>query len=157
MADPTPARVVDAALAQIHARLLTLPDSLPGLLVDRQPDKDITLPTAGAVILLDGDGEVEDVSISPETYHWRHVAQLEIRYVASDFSTRISGATALLSAVSQALAGDTTLGGTVDYFYFEPLGQVDEDAAQGRKTERQILLDLALEFSTRDALGLTRA
>lgn len=148
MADP-PIRVVDAALAVLHGRLQTIPAAT----VKREPDKPIDLTVAGAVILLDGDGAVEEESMSPRTYHWRHAAEIEIRAVGVSRHTVTAG---LLAAVAARLA-ERTLDGTVDWAEVEPLPAVDEDPAEGRATERQAILTVALYFATTDALGFTRA
>ncbi len=148
MADP-PIRVVDAALAVLHARLQTIPLAI----IRREPDKPFDLTASGAVILLDGDGGVEEESLSPHTYHWRHAADIEIRAVGA---SRRDVTTGLLAAVAARLA-ERTLDGTVDWVEIEPLPAVDEDPAEGRATERQAIVTVALYFATTDALGFTRA
>lgn len=149
MADP-PIRVIDAALSVLFARLQTIPAAT----VKREPDKPIDLTPAGAVLLFDGAGQVEEESLSPRTYHWRWVAEIEIR--ASGVNRRSTADTAL-TAVAAVVAADRTMGGTVDYADLEPLTEMPEDPAEGRATERQALVAVAFYFATTDALGFTRA
>lgn len=143
-------RVIDQALAQLHQRLQTIPAAT----VKREPDKPIELTAAGAVLLFDGSGAVEDESLSPRTFHWRWVAEIEIRAIGIN-----RGATAdtLLTRVADLVTADRSMGGTVDYTDIEPLTDVGEEPTEGAHTERQALVAVAFYFATTDALGFTRA
>jgi hypothetical protein len=143
-------RVIDAGLERLHQHLQTIPLAT----VKREPDKPITLTTAGAVLLFDGDGQVEDESLSPRTYHWRWVALIEIRASGTGRRATTDG---LLSAIATLISGDPTMGGAVDYAEMEPLTDIAEDPVEGNHTERQALVPVAFYFATTDALGFTRA
>lgn len=145
-----PDRVIDLALAVLHGRLNTIPLAT----VKREPDKPISLGADGAVTLLDGDGEVEEESLSPRIYHWRHTAEIEVRTLGAD---RRAKCTALLGQVAARVEADRTMGDTVDHVEVEPLSAVDEDPAEGRATERRAILNITCYFATTDALGFTRA
>ena len=143
-------RIIDQALAHLHQRLQTVPAAT----VKREPDKPIELTAAGAVLLFDGDGQVEEESLSPRTWHWRWVAEIEIRAIGPN---RRTTADELLSALSDLVAADRSMGGMIDYAEIEPLTDVGEEPTEGAPTERQALVAVALYFATTDALGFTRA
>lgn len=143
-------RVIDQALVQLHQRLQTIPAAT----VKREPDKHIDLTAAGVVLLFDGAGQVEDESLSPRIYHWRWVAEIEVRAIGVN---RRATADTLLTAIAALVTQDRTMDGTVDYVDIDPLTDLTEAPTEGSATERQGLVAVAFEFATTDALGFTRA
>lgn len=146
-------RVVEAGLSTLKDRL----NSIPAATVRREPDKPVDLTAAGAVILFDGDAVVEEESMSPRVYHWRQTVEIEVRVIGSTLSDRRQRCDALLALINEKILLDRDLNGTVDFFEIEPLPSIEEDAAEGRATERRALVNVSLYYATHDALGFTRA
>ena len=97
---PTTREIV---LAALHARLqplaaLTLRDEV-------LPER---IPTAGLIILRDGQPGEPEVTLSPLRYHYQHRAELEVVVQAS--TGRASAFDDLIAAIGAALEADRTLG-----------------------------------------------
>ena len=98
----------ETVLAALHARLqplaaLTLRDEV-------LPER---IPTAGLIILRDGQPGEPEVTLSPLRYHYQHRAELEV--VVSAGTGRAGAFDDLIAAIGAALEADRTLGGLCDW------------------------------------------
>ena len=94
--------------------LLTVLGGIAGPRVERNIDTPLNMPAGGLLIVRDGDPGEPEVSLSPLMYHYEHGAEIEV-LVQDEPSTRDGVFDALLGLLSNAIAADRTLGGTVDY------------------------------------------
>lgn len=136
----------EQVLAALHQRLQTI--SLAG--VKRDADKPTEVGSAGLIILRDGIAEQLDVSLSPLTYHWRHVADVEVYAAGVDRKAIVDG---LFEAIQAAIAAQPTLGGLVHQVLAEEAPAVSDDPGEGRATIRQALVQLSLYYDSSSPLG----
>ena len=108
----------ETVLAALQARLqplaaLTLRDAV-------LPER---VPTAGLIILRDGQPGEPEVTLSPLRYHYQHRAELEV--VVQAGTGRTSAFDDLIAAIGTALEADRTLGGLCDWIEPEAPASVD--------------------------------
>ena len=134
----------ETILVALHARLSTLPAT--ALRGDVLPER---VPTAGLLILRDGEPGEPEVTLSPLRYHYQHRAEIEavVQGVARDgaFDT-------LCSNVGAAIAADRTLGGLCDWVEAEAPRPVDLPV-EGAASLKAALIPVLLHYSTADPLG----
>ncbi|MCX7298960.1 MAG: acyl-CoA transferase [Rhodobacterales bacterium] len=138
---PTPRETI---LATLHARLSALPAT--ALRGDVLPER---VPTAGLLVLRDGEPGEPEVTLSPLRYHYQHRAEIEavVQGVARDgaFDT-------LCANVGAAIAADRTLGGLCDWVEAEAPRPVDLPV-EGAASLKAALILVLLHYSTADPLG----
>ncbi|MCT9000544.1 hypothetical protein [Chelativorans intermedius] len=139
---PTPR---ESILAALHARLLALPATARRGEV--LPER---VPSAGLVILRDGDPGEPEVTLSPLAYHWRHRAELEV--VVQGSNDRDARFDALCAGISAALAADRMLNGTCDWAEPGPPRPVDL-AVEGAAGLKAAVIPVTLHYTTADPLG----
>lgn len=112
------------------------------------------VPAGGLIVQRDGEvGEPESVTLSPLTYHYEHLAELEV-YVKDDPATTRDGALdAILVAISAAVAVDRTLSGAVDDCRVSAPLQLSEEALEGTDDLKRCLVPVTLTYSTTDPLN----
>ena len=98
----------ETVLAALQARLqplaaLTLRDEV-------LPER---IPTAGLIILRDGQPGEPEVTLSPLRYHYQHRAELEV--VVQAGTGRASTFDTLIASIGTKLEADRTLGGLCDW------------------------------------------
>ena len=108
----------ETILAALHARLLPL-----AALVLRDEVLPDRIPTAGLIILRDGQLGEPEVTLSPLRYHYQHRAELEV--VVQTGTGRASAFDTLIAAIGTALEADRTLGGLCDWVEPEAPASVD--------------------------------
>ena len=138
---PTPRETI---LAALHARLLALPATV--LRGDVLPER---LPTAGLLILRDGEPGEPEVTLSPLRYHYQHRAEIE---VVVQGAARDAAFDTLCADIGAAIAADRTLGGFCDWVEAEASRPVDlpVDGTAGLKAA---VIPVILHFSTADPLA----
>jgi hypothetical protein len=138
---PTPRETI---LAALHARLSALPSTV--LRGDVLPER---VPTAGLLILRDGEPGEPEVTLSPLRYHYQHRAEIEavVRGAVRDAAFDI-----LCASVGAALAGDRTLGGLCDWIEAEAPRPVDL-AVEGAASLKAAVITVVLHYSLADPLG----
>jgi len=111
---PTPRETI---LAALHARLSALPATAlrGGVLPER-------LPTAGLLILRDGESGDPEVTLSPLRYHYQHRAEIE---AVVQGAARDTSFDTLAASIGVAIAADRTLGGLCDWVEAEAPRPVD--------------------------------
>lgn len=100
------ATVSETVLAALRLRLL----SVSGARVERNIPVPTEVPEGGLIILRDGDPGEPEVTMSPLTYEYWHMAQVEIFVQARN--QRDAKFDALKAAVGAAIAADRTISGT---------------------------------------------
>ncbi|MGR3198006.1 MAG: acyl-CoA transferase [Paracoccus sp. (in: a-proteobacteria)] len=130
----------EAALAALHARLqpltaLTLRDEV-------LPER---IPTAGLIILRDGQPGEPEVTLSPLRYHYQHRAELEV--VVQAGTGRASAFDDLIAAIGEALEADRTLGGLCDWVEPEAPASVDLPI-EGAASLKAAVITVVLHYST---------
>jgi hypothetical protein len=107
------------------------------------------VPTAGLLILRDGEPGEPEVTLSPLRYHYQHRAEIEavVQGAARDatFDT-------LCASIGAALAADRTLGGLCDWVEAEAPRPVDLPV-EGAASLKAAVIPVVLHYSTADPLG----
>jgi hypothetical protein len=137
--------VRESMLSALHALLQTQP--APVLRGDVLPER---VPTAGLLILRDGDPGEPVVTLSPLRYHYQHRAEVEA--VVQAGTGRDGAFDMLVAGVGVALAADRTLGGLCDWAEAEAPRPVDL-AVEGAATLKAAVIAIVLHYSTSDPLA----
>jgi hypothetical protein len=138
----------EAVLTALFQRLATLPDAT----VKRNEALPEKVPAGGLLILRDGDPGEPEVTLSPATWIWHHLAQLEVFVAGATSEVRDAALDALLEAVGQALATDRTLGGLCDWS--EPQAPEPDDVAiDGAAPIRAARVPILLLYGSSEPMG----
>lgn len=131
---------------------LCLKDNVTGLSVLRNEPLPTKVPADGLIILRDGDPGEPEVTLSPTRYHYQHRAEIEALVQHGDPAQRDTALDALLETVAQALDGQTSLGGLVDYLHIETPEFLSE-TVEGAPTIKAAVVPVILEYSTSNPLN----
>ena len=138
---PTPRETI---LAALHARLSVLPATV--LRGDVLPER---VPTAGLLILRDGEpGELE-VTLSPLRYHYQHRAEIE---AVVQGAARDTAFDTLCASIGRALAADRTLGGLCDWVEPDAPASVDLPI-EGAAALKAAVITVVLHYTTTGPLA----
>ena len=137
---PTPRETI---LTALFARLLAL--SATALRGGVLPER---VPTAGLLILRDGELGDPEVALSPLRDHYQHRAEIEavVQGVARD-----PAFDALCASVGAIMAADRTLGGLCDWVEAEAPRPVDLPV-EGAAALKAAVITIILHYSTGDPL-----
>ena len=139
---PTPRETI---LAALHARLSALPAT--ALRGEVLPER---VPTAGLMILRDGDPGEPGVTLSPLLYHYQHRAELEVLVqTGEDRDARFDR---LIGRIGVAIAADRTLRGRCDWVEAEAPEPVDLPV-EGAASLKAAVVPIILHYATSDALA----
>ncbi len=127
------------ALLQPLAALVLRDDALPE-----------RIPTAGLIILRDGQPGEPDVTLSPLRYHYQHRAELEV--VVQAGTGRASAFDNLIAAIGAALEADRTLGGLCDWVEPEAPASVDLPI-EGAAALKAAVITVVLHYTTTGPLA----
>ena len=135
----------ETVLAALQARLqplaaLTLRDAV-------LPER---VPTAGLIILRDGQPGEPEVTLSPLRYHYQHRAELEVVVQASN--GRATAFDSLIAAIGTALETDRTLGGLCDWVEPEAPASVDLPI-EGAAALKAAVITVVLHYTTTGPLA----
>lgn len=135
----------ETVLAALRARLqplaaLTLRDEV-------LPER---IPTAGLIILRDGQPGEPEVTLSPLRYHYQHRAELEV--VVQAGTGRANAFDDLIAAIGTALEADRTLGGLCDWVEPDAPASVDLPV-EGAAALKAALISVVLHYSTTGPLA----
>ena len=108
------------------------------------------IPTAGLIILRDGQPGEPDVTLSPLRYHYQHRAELEV--VVQAGSGRASAFDELIAAIGTALEADRTLGGICDWVEPEAPASVDLPI-EGAAALEAAVITVVLHYTTTGPLA----
>lgn len=131
---------------------LCLKDNVTGLSVLRNEPLPTKVPADGLIILRDGDPGEPEVTLSPTRYHYQHRAEIEALVQHGDPAQRDTALDTLLETVAQALDGQTSLGGLVDYLHIETPDFLSE-TVEGAPTIKAAVVPIILEYSTSNPLN----
>lgn len=138
---PTPRETI---LAALHVRLSALPStSLRG---DVLPER---VPTAGLLILRDGEPGEPEVTLSPLRYHYQHLAEIE---AVVQGTSRDAAFATLCASIGAAIAADRTLGGLCDWVEAEAPRPVDLPI-EGASSLKAAVIPVMLHYTTADPLA----
>ena len=135
----------ETVLAALQARLqplaaLTLRDAV-------LPER---VPTAGLIILRDGQPGEPEVTLSPLRYHYQHRAELEV--VVQAGTGRASAFDDLITAIGAAIEADPTLGGLCDWVEPEAPASVDLPI-DGAAALKAAIITVVLHYTTTGPLA----
>ena len=108
------------------------------------------IPTAGLIILRDGQAGEPDVTLSPLRYHYQHRAELEV--VVQAGTGRASAFDNLIAAIGAALEADRTLGGLCDWVEPEAPASVDLPI-EGAAALKAAVITVVLHYTTTGPLA----
>lgn len=108
------------------------------------------IPTAGLIILRDGQPGEPDVTLSPLRYHYQHRAELEV--VVQAGTGRASTFDTLISAIGATLEADRTLGGLCDWVEPEAPASVDLPI-EGAAALKAAVITVVLHYTTTGPLA----
>ena len=129
----------ETILAALHMRLSELPAT--ALRGDVLPER---VPTAGLLILRDGEPGDPEVTLSPLRYHFQHRAEIE---AVVQSATRDAAFDALCASVGAAITTDRTLGGLCDWVEAEAPRPVDLPI-EGAPALKAAVITIILHYST---------
>lgn len=135
----------EAILQALHTLLQTQP--APVLRGEVLPER---VPSAGLLILRDGDPGEPALTLSPLLYHYQHRAEVEA--VVQAGARRDDAFDTLVAGVGAALAADRTLAGLCDWAEAEAPRPVDL-AVDGAAALKAAVITIALHYSTSDPLA----
>jgi hypothetical protein len=138
---PTPRETI---LTALHALLQTLPST--ALRGEILPER---VPTAGLLILRDGEPGDPEVTLSPLRYHYQHRAEIEAVVQGTD---RDAAFDTLTASVGAAIAADRTLGGLCDWVEAEAPRPVDLPV-EGAAALKAAVITVVLQYLTADPLS----
>lgn len=108
------------------------------------------VPSAGIMILRDGDPGEPEVTLSPLAYHYEHRAEIEV--VVQGATSRNQTFDALVAALGVILASDRTLGGLCDWV--EPQAPEPVDLPiEGAASLKAAVVPVVLHYATSDPLA----
>ena len=134
----------ETILAALHARLSTL--SATTLRGEMLPER---IPSAGLLILRDGEPGDPGVTISPLRYHYQHRAEIEAIVQSPD---RDAAFAALCASIGAVIAADRTLGGRCDWIEAEAPRPVDLPV-EGAASLKAAVIGVVLHYTTADPLA----
>jgi hypothetical protein len=135
--------VRETILAALHARLSALPAT--ALRCDVLPER---APSAGLLILRDGEPGEPEVTLSPLRYHYQHRAEIE---TVVQGASRDATFDTLCASIGTAIASDRTLGGLCDWVEAEAPRPVDLPV-EGAASLKAAVIPVILHYSTSDPL-----
>ncbi len=137
---PSPRETI---LTALFARLSALPAT--ALRGDVLPER---VPSAGLLILRDGEPGDPEVTLSPLRYHYQHRAEIE---VVVQGVVRDAAFDALCASVGATIAADRTLGGLCDWVEVEAPRPIDLPV-EGAAALKAASITIILHYSTGDPL-----
>jgi hypothetical protein len=108
------------------------------------------IPSAGLLILRDGDPGEPAVTLSPLRYHFQHRAEVEA--VVQSATDRDAAFDVLTAGVGAGLAVDRTLDGLCDWVEAEAPRPVDL-AVDGATPMKAAVITIVLHYASADPLG----
>lgn len=130
---------------------LCLKDTITGASVLRNDPLPTKVPAEGLFIVRDGDPGEPEVTLSPTRYHYQHRAEIEALVQHGDQVQRDAALDDLLGILAQALDGQTSLGGLVDYLHIQTPEFLSE-TVEGAPTIKAAVVPIILEYSTTNPL-----
>jgi hypothetical protein len=108
------------------------------------------VPTAGLLILRDGDPGEPSTTLSPLRYHYQH--RTEVEAVVQSATGRDAAFDTLAAGVGTVLTADRTLGGLCDWVEAEAPRTVDL-AVEGAAGLKAAVIPIVLHYAVADPLA----
>ena len=108
------------------------------------------IPTAGLIILRDGQPGDPEVTLSPLRYHYQHRAELEV--VVQTPNGRATAFDTLIAAIGTTLEIDRTLGGLCDWVEPEAPASIDLPI-EGAAALKAAVITVVLHYTTNGPLA----
>jgi len=136
----------------LNALLAALQAGIIGPEIARNLDLPEDVPSAGQLILRDGDLRLRDTVLSPLTYLHQNRAELELIVIGDTAAIRDAAIDGLLASVSVVILVNRTLGGLAEFM------DADDLVTAGLPTEgaagiKAVLLPILIDFSSDSPLG----
>ena len=131
---------------------LCLKDNITGPSTLRNEQLPTKVPSEGLFILRDGDPGEPEVTLSPPRYHYQHKVEIEALVQHPEQVQRDKALDNLLLLLAQALEGQTSLGGLVDYLHIETPEFLTE-TIEGAPTIKAAVVPIILEYTTSNPLN----
>lgn len=106
----------------------------------------------GLIIMRDGTAEKPDVLLSPLTYIYEHLVQIEVLVQNADAATRDSQLDALLIGIGGVITIDRSLGGIAEWMEAEAPAFVEEPI-EGAASVKMAQIAVMVRFVTNDPLN----
>lgn len=122
-----------------------------GAKVIRNAEVPTSVPANGFVVLRDGEPGEPEITLSPLTFTFEHVVEIEAYAQHQAKAARIITLDDLVAAIGTALAGDRTFGGLVDFAM--PGGvTIHEQGQAGAASIAAATIPLTLSYTTTDPI-----
>lgn len=135
----------ETVLAALDARLQPL-----AALVLRDEVLPERIPSAGLIILRDGQPGEPEVTLSPLRYHYQQRAELEV--VVQAPNGRASAFDTLIAAIGTTIEADRTLGGLCDWIEPEAPASIDLPI-EGAAALKAAIVTVVLHYTTTGPLA----
>ena len=135
----------ETILTAVHARLAALFATV--LRDEMLPER---IPSAGLIILRDGQPGEPEVTLSPLRHHYQHRAELEL--VVQAGIDRAGAFNDLIAAIGAALEADRTLGSLCDWVEPEAPAAVDLPV-EGAAALKAAVITVVLHYTTTGPLA----
>ncbi len=135
----------ETILSALHALLQT--QAAPVLRGEALPER---VPSAGLLILRDGDPGEPAVTLSPLRYHYQHRAEVEAIVQAG--TGRDAAFDSLTAGVGTLISADRTLAGLCDWVEAEAPRPVDLPV-EGAASLKAAVIPIVLHYTTADPLA----
>ena len=135
----------ETILAALHTRLRSL--AATALHDEVLPER---IPSAGLIILRDGQPGEPEVTLSPLRYHYQHRAELVVIVQAPE--NRATAFDILIASTGAVLTVDRSLGGLCDLVEPEAPASVDLPV-EGAVALKAAVVAVILHYSTSNPLG----
>ncbi len=110
------------------------------------------VPAGGLLILRDGEPGEPEVSLSPLSYYWQHLASLEVLVSHANAAERDAALDALFTAIAATINADPTLGGLCDRVAAQaPV--TSTLGIEGAASVKAATVPIELIYTTADQLG----
>lgn len=136
----------------LRGLFLCLKANTAGIATLRNDPLPTKVPAQGLFILRDGDPGEPEVTLSPPRYHYQHRAEIEALVQHAEQTQRDQALDDLLGTLAQALDGQTSLGGIVDYLHIETPEFLSE-TIEGAPTIKAAVVPVILEYTTTNPLN----
>jgi len=138
----------ETVLQALFGRLQTI----SGPKVRRNETLPEKIPSVGLLILRDGDPGEPEVTLSPLSYYWQHLASLEVFVQASEAAQRDALMDALFQEISAALMTEQTLGGLCDRVV-PRAADTNSVVIEGAANVKAAIVPIELIYTTESQLG----
>lgn len=132
--------------------LFTRLQTMNGVKVLRNEVLPEKVPSGGLVILRDGDPGEPLITLSPLSYYWQHLAQLEVLVSNADAAQRDSELDDIFFNLATVINGDVTLSGLCDRVTAQaPV--ISTLGIDGAPSVKAATVNIELIYTTADQLG----